>query len=136
MELASCRSYLPVEPASCRSHPHGTRLLCMLNPVALATCRSHHAWSLRMLDPSPRATSRTPQPSQAVPKRLPEAPRLPGGYPDVIRRLSGFDRYGSSYILSPMELASCRSLAYARAYRPSCILDPGVQIRLRPMTNL
>ena len=60
-----------------------------------------------MLDPGPPATSRTPQPSQAVPKRLPEAPRLPGGYPDVIRRLSGFDRYGSSYILSPMELASC-----------------------------
>ena len=30
----------------------------------------------------------TPQPSQAVPKRPPEAPRLPGGYPYVIRRLS------------------------------------------------
>ena len=41
-----------------------------------------------MLDPSPRATSRTPQPSQAVPKRPPEAPRVPGGYPYVIRRLS------------------------------------------------
>ena len=57
-----------------------------------------------MLDPGLRATGRTPQPSKAVPKRSPEAPGLPRGYPHVIRRLSAFDRYGSSCSVSPMEL--------------------------------